>query len=199
MEKNKDENIDDLLESQYGINAINEEYASDASQDDNRTSFEKEKDEELESKVIESKVQGNVVIKRNPELEDNNIKPEETTTKSYDYSDLDDVKEEKEKNNLGLLTFILSLVALVCGILYLIFSILYLINYKNQADVSTLNILLNIFRYTEIVFSVLTIVFAFIASSKKGAKVLIRTGIIIAVLTPVILILLTTLLPSMIK
>ena len=199
MENKKDENIDELLESQYGIDAINEEYASDASTEDNRTSFEKEKDEELESKVIESNVQGNVVIKRNPELEDNNKNITNTTSNKNDFSALEDIPEVNEKNVLGIVSFALSLVALVSGVLYLIFSIMYLLNVKNSSDVSTLNILLNIFRYTEISFSIITIVLAFIASLKKGGKNFIICAVIIAVITPIMLIFATTLLPSMIK
>ena len=48
MENNEnkfsDEDIDKALEKQYGIDAANREYASDASTEDNRTSFEIEKD-----------------------------------------------------------------------------------------------------------------------------------------------------------
>lgn len=170
MENNEnkfsDEDIDKALEKQYGIDAANREYASDASTEDNRTSFEIEKDEETNSKVVESKNQGNHVIIKNINEEENK-KPE----------------EKKKTPAYVIISFALSVLSFVTCLVFLVFQVIF---YKNgiSENLTTVFDVLRILAWVFFAISLVTsIVISFVVSKQK----LLKYAIVLSIAGPILI------------
>ena len=171
MENNEnkfsDEDIDKALEKQYGIDAANREYASDASTEDNRTSFEIEKDEETNSKVVESKSQGSHVIIKNINEEKENKKPE----------------EKKKTPAYVIISFALSVLSFVTCLVFLVFQVIF---YKNgiSENLTTVFDVLRILAWVFFAISLVTsIVISFVVSKQK----LLKYAIVLSIAGPILI------------
>lgn len=175
-----DEELDNALEKQYGIDAINSEYADDASYEDNRTSFEKEKDEEINSKVVESSYHGKTTV----------IK----TTEEINTNDTTINKESKKKvNPLVISTLILGILSVLICITFAVIQAVIVVGKQGKIDTSLYDLFTTIKYIAWVILgsSIIIDIISFIVTTKqklvKIAIFLTVFGFLIIILTEFVL------------